>query len=214
MLNEWAENESSKPEIYEAPNILKTLHAVSSDDSVIYIGKYSGNRLHTTTPVIDLTQSSSENVHENLNFVRSKTLKTIYFPSRNFDRNIKLRKSMATTSLITLPVIQKQKLPRKLNSTTILSCTDQRKLSVLDIPQEYLNSPDICTDSSSFLEKSKLNLTDYKMIDWILDVERDIDISLSPSTSGYSSSLDTDLSRDKISSVYSFDSKETINENT
>lgn len=190
------------------------MQAVESDDSVIYIGKYSGNRLHTTTPVIDLTQSSSESVHENINFVRSKTLKTIYFPSRNFDRNIKLRKSIATTSLITLPVIQKQRLPRKLNSTTLLSCTDQKKLGVLDIPQQYLNSPDVRTDCSSFFEKSNLNRTDYRMIDWILDVEQDIDISLSPSTSGYSSSLDTDLSRDKMNSVYSLDSKETVNEST
>lgn len=209
LLNEWAENESSKPEIY-----LKSLQTVRSNDSVIYIGNCSENRLHSTTPIIDLTRSSSESIHENMDLACSKTLKTIYFPSKNFDRDIKFRKSMATTSLINLPVIRKQRLPRKLKSTTILSCTDKKKLSILDIPQKYLNSPDVSMNSNSFFEKSKLTSADRRMIDWILEAERNIDNTLSPSSSEYNSSLDTDMSRDKINDLYDIDSTETSDQST
>lgn len=207
LLNEWAENESSKPEIY-----LKSLQAIQSNDSVIYIENCSENQLHSATPIIDLTRSSSEHIPESMGVGCSKSLKTIYFPSRNFDRSIKLRKSMATTSLIALPVIHRQKLPRKLNSTTILSCTDKRKLGVLDIPQEYLNCPDVSTNSNSFFEKSKLTRTDHRMINWILDIEGNTDTSLSRPTSGYNSSLDTDMSKEKINSLQYIESTETINQ--
>ncbi|KAJ8915618.1 hypothetical protein NQ315_003402 [Exocentrus adspersus] len=197
ILSDWAEKESSKPEIYKKPKTSKGIQRLPSDDSVILV-QGSENRLHTAIPIIDLTQSPTHSLHDNMNLLQSKSLKTIYFPSRNFDRNIKLRKTMATTSLITLPVIQKQNLPRKLNSTTILSCTDNKKLGVLDIPKEYLNSPDVCTDYNSFLEKSKLTKVDHRMIDWILEVERLMNNSISPSISEYSSSVDGDESVGRI----------------
>ncbi|KAJ8968700.1 hypothetical protein NQ314_002155 [Rhamnusium bicolor] len=209
LLNEWAENESSRQEIYEKPRLLRSIKKVCSDDSVIYIGSYQDNSRGESTPFLDLTQSSSDNLHKAISLQHTKPLQTIYFPTRNFDRNIKLKKSMATTSLITLPVIEKQMVPRKLNSTTVLNSAYKEKLAVLELPEEYLDAPDVSTDFT-FFEKARLTSSDYKMIDWILDVEKDIDFSLSPSTSGYNSSLDTDTSTEKICNIYPANSKDKV----
>nr|CAI5856109.1 unnamed protein product [Callosobruchus analis] len=121
---EWTENESSKQEIQRSP----------STDSVIYIGSYQVPERYQNLSVIDLT-SSQDDLRVQTDYSTGKSIRTIYFPSRNFDRNLSMRNNLTTASLITLPLKKRaQGLRRFHSSSTLYKRHINNKLSVLDIP--------------------------------------------------------------------------------
>nr|XP_023020211.1 uncharacterized protein LOC111508827 [Leptinotarsa decemlineata] len=209
LMNEWAENESSKAEICERPRQTRNVKKTVSTESVIYVGSYKTcDSQRSPVPVIDLTESADHITMNKENF-SSKKLKTLYFPERNFVRVSRLNKRSMTTSLITIPVTKKTEIPAKHPSTTEL--TNKIKLAVLDIPAQNLEHSDInlCRKGRAALEKANLTESDYEMIDWIIEndqniLNRDVDMGypLSPSTSPYDSSVNTGMSLDEFVKMY------------
>ncbi|VEN35415.1 unnamed protein product [Callosobruchus maculatus] len=158
---EWTENESSKQEIKRSP----------STDSVIYTGSYQVPDRYKNLSVIDLT-TSQEDLKTQTDCSTGKSIQTIYFPSRNFDRSISMRNNLTTASLVTLPLIKRpQNLRRFHSSSTLYKRHIQNKLSILDIPEQYLDESVMNVQPQS--SKSDLNDLDHNMIDWILQHEND-----------------------------------------
>ncbi|KAG5874723.1 hypothetical protein JTB14_037239 [Gonioctena quinquepunctata] len=215
LMNEWSENESSRGEIHEKPKLIRNRKRTASNESVIYVGSY----MTPSTPqrnisIVDLTESSEylAGIKEN---ICPKTLRTLYFPERNFDRVSRLKKCLTTTSLITLPVTKKiDIIPKHPSTTELMTKTNKCKLAVLNIPAQYLDLSDIINMNQhgrAVLDKAKLTESDYEMIDMIIEQDRDIEMefTLSPSTSGYDSSLHTGLSLDEVIKVYNNGFKDT-----
>lgn len=160
MLNEWAENEASYGEITTPTKNLKRAHSADTNDSVIYVSSYIlDNLTPCCSSVIDLTKSDD-------NF--RKSLKTIYFSKKNFERR-RDEQTGRTTSLVYLPVKNVPVVPlRKWNSTSIIPCTTKEKLGVLEIPAIY-QSEEFNARDVTFYDKVKLTSYDHQMIDMILD---------------------------------------------
>lgn len=189
LLHEFSENESSKGNIEDNKKHKRPPSRKDSTDSVIYVGTINSQDINSNEiPVVDLTQSSeSLSTNRTVNF-QSKSLKTLYFPSRNFDRSITLRKRLVTTSLINLPVNRKPVVHRRLFSATATSRSND-KLSILNIPNQFLDSSDHSFDEENILVKTDLTESDQKIIDWILS--QDITgVSNRPASNDFSS-LDT-----------------------
>lgn len=179
LFNEWTENESSNVEITGKSE--NSINKNMSNESVIYVGATPIKRI----PIVDLTRSA-ESIAKGENTI----LKTIYFPSRNFDRSMKFRKTLATRSLVTLPTTVKLAFPKKTKSATFLN-KNKDKLGILDIPSKYFDGSE--TSFTDF-EVSHADLTenDHKIINWILEQEN-VNLEGIFSTSGDCSSLDTGL---------------------
>lgn len=171
QLEEYTENESSKGNIEDSKKYKRPASRKDSSDSVIYVGTLKPQSLNSNNlPVVDLTHSS-DNLSSNGTIPRSKSLKTLYFPSRNFDKSITLRKRPATTSLINLPVIQKSLVPRRQYSRTVVNKTNNNRLSILSLPGQFLDPSDLNFEEENLLTKANLTESDQKIINWILDQE-------------------------------------------
>lgn len=189
LLHEFSENESSKGNIEDSKKPKRPPSRKDSTDSVIYVGTINSQDINSNeVPLIDLTQSSESLLCNETTNVNSKSLKTIYFPTRNFDRSITLRKSLVTTSLVNLPVIKKPIVQRRLFSATAVSRSYER-LSILNIPNQFLDSSDHIFDEENILLKTDLTESDQKIIDWILSQE--ITAVTNRTASNDLSSLDT-----------------------
>lgn len=149
---------------------------------------------------MDLTQSSESLSTVDIP-VYSKSLKTIYFPHRNFNRSVTMRKNLVTTSLINLPVIKKALPKRRLFSASFIKQNENTKASLPSISNKYFNFAELTESDQSnvsrdensklsildipiellepsemacnreILSKAALNARDQKIIDWILDLE-------------------------------------------
>lgn len=171
VLHEFSENESSKGNIEDKKKHKKPPSRKDSTDSVIYVGTIKSHDINShNVPLVDLTHSS-ENLSSNESIPYSKSLKTLYFPSRNFDRSITLRKRLVTTSLINLPVIKKPIVQRRLYSATVANRYHNERLSILDLPDQFLDPLDFNFDEENIAKKTNLTESDQKIIDWILDQE-------------------------------------------
>lgn len=186
---------------------------LESKESVIYISTtYKPDSVdHENIPIVDLT-NSSEKLKFKEQHVNSKQLKTIFFPKRNFERDNSLKKTLATTSLINLPIIKKF-VPKRLHSTTVIE-KYYTKLSILDIPSQFLSWEDLNYHDTNILKKCELTDSDHEMIHWILERENEnfeLDFTLtSTSSSGYNSSLNTEMSLEQMLNVYDISSKDYI----
>ncbi|CAH1965769.1 unnamed protein product [Acanthoscelides obtectus] len=185
---EWTENESSKQEIQRAP----------STDSIIYIGSYTVPEQYQNLPVVDLTSSQDDLGSQ------SKSLRTIYFPSRNFNRRYSLRKNLTTSSLVTLPIRKKRRdLKRSHSSSTLYKRQiDNSKLHILDIPEQYIDGTEL--DDQVDLSIADLNEVDHNMIEWMMQHEND-------STSGYDSDIfDPNMSIEDMIKMYEMSSRDSF----
>lgn len=169
LLHDFLENECSKGNIEDTTSYMSSPSRKVSTPSVIYVGTTNYQDVDNIS-VVDLT-CSSDSLSSNANTFYSKSLKTVYFPSRNFDRSITLRKKLVTTSLVNLPIIRKPLLRRRLFSASELCSKNKQKLSFLNIPNQFLNLSDLYCNEANILMKAVLTESDQKIIDWILDQE-------------------------------------------
>nr|CAH7730199.1 unnamed protein product [Callosobruchus chinensis] len=189
---EWTENESSKQEIQSSP----------STDSVIFIDSYQVSECYKNLSVIDLT-SSQENLRTQTEYSTGQSIHTIYFPSRNFDRSISMRNNLTTASLVTLPLKNRPQSLRRFHSASTLYNRHNNKLSILDIPEQYLDDS-LIMNVQACSRKSDLNDVDMNMIQWILPHENDgFD-----EQSFDSEAFETDLSVDDMIKLYRVTSKD------
>lgn len=201
-MHEYSENENSKGNIEDNRKLKKPPSRKSSTDSVIYVGTIKSQDSNTV-PVVDLTQSSECLTK------KSKTLKTIYFPSRNFDRHISMREKLVTTSLVNLPVIKKSVVQRRLCSATVTNKIIHSKLALLNIPQQFSDLSDYNYSVENILAKAVLTKSDENIIDWIID--QDINTALDRSDSNDFSSFDTEFSSiQELCERYDVDSSSTF----
>lgn len=136
-----------------------------SSDSVIYVGPVISKDF-LNIPMVDLTNLSEDDGPR-----YTKSLKTIYFPSRNFNRSSSSQKSLVTTSMVNLPVTKKSTVFRRLFSASEADKRINTKLSILNLPECYQDTSDLNCVERDYLIKSVLTESDHNIIDWILNEE-------------------------------------------